>query len=345
MNGLLIVKRLRHLGRRSIGAFAIACVVLVGGLAAGDHAAAAAPARVQMFLPVSSTAWAFYLADKRGYFKTEGIDAQIRVFNSGAEALQAFQALGADLIEAGDLPTLVFLDKAEGTAVTIGQVVRIEKGIQLVAPSHIRGPANLKGKKIATNLGASTEFFLRRYLSENGLNGQVSIINLDPGSQVPALIRGDVDAIVTYPDIANRVMSGEKYRVVHEWGSSMMLTAAKKFLETQPKAMDGVLRALRRAAQDIKANPTDALAAVSGQHGLIDQQYKDFLAYNVDLLPQYSRATHGFLQTVSDMLVEQGRLKQAFDFCRLVEVAPLRKVSPDLADGAPTCSDHMRSCT
>ena len=84
----------------------------------------------------------FYLADKKGYFKAEGLDVTLRVFSSGAEGAQAFQALGAEM------PAILFVNRNAGTTVLVGQVAQSSKGIQLIGPTNIKGPADLKDKKL-----------------------------------------------------------------------------------------------------------------------------------------------------------------------------------------------------
>lgn len=323
---------------RAVLGLALYFVIFAGGSGLGGGGAAAADTRVQIFLPTSPIAWGFYLAEKKGYFKAEGIDAQIKVFSSGAEGAQAFRALGADMLEAGDMPSMLFLQGGGGATISVGQVARSEKGIQLIGPASIRGPADLKGRKIATNLGSTTEYYLRKYLKQHRLEGQVTIINLDPGSQVPALIRGDVDAIVSFLEVGVRALTSDRYRLIEGWGSSLMLNVSKKFLDAQPGAVEGILRALNRAAQDVKANPKAALAVVSGYHGLVDQAYTNYLSYGgIDLTPQYPPSTQVFLEGMSAFLVEVERLKQPFDFCRLLDLRPLRKVSPQLVTATPIC--------
>lgn len=326
----------RAAGRAALG-LALSLAILGGSIATGAGKAEAAT-RVQIFLPTSPIAWGFYLAEKKGYFKAEGLDVNIKVFSSGREAGEAFRALGAEMLEAGDMPTMLLLENSGGTVVSVGQIARSEKGIQLIGPKSIRGPADLKGKKIATNLGSTTEYYLRKYLRDNKLEGQVTTINLDPGSQVPALIRGDVDAIVSFLEVGVRALSSDKYHLIEAWGSSLMLNVSKKFLDAQPAAVEAVLRALNRAAQDVKADPNAALAAVAGDHGLLDQAYKNYLSYGgIDLTPQYPPSTQEFLQDMSGFLVEVKRLKQPFDFCRLLDLSRLRKVGPQSVTGAPSC--------
>jgi ABC-type nitrate/sulfonate/bicarbonate transport system substrate-binding protein len=324
--------------KEGLGAIAAACVVVAAlSTTAPQPALAADPIRI--FLPTSPIAWGFYLADKKGYFKAEGVDARIRVFSSGAEGAQAFQALGAEMLEAGDMPALLFVNRTASTTTLVGQVAQSSKGIQLIGPTSIKGPADLKGKKIATNLGSTTEYYLTKYLKAHGLEGQVTVINLDPGSQVPALIRGDVDAIMSFLEVGVRALSSSRYHLIEGQGSSLMLAASRKLAADQPAALEAVLRALKRSAADVKADPKAALAVVSGSYGLVDAAYQGYLSYGgIDLTPQYSAETHAFLQDISAFLVEQKKLPQPFDFCRNLDLRFLSKVSPQAVTGAPKCA-------
>lgn len=323
------------LGRR-MSLFALCFVVILTSTATLFGAAAAT--KVQIFLPISPTAWSFYLAEKRGYFKAEGLDVTIRVFESGGVASQAFIAQGADMLEAGEMPTMSFLQKAGGAAVGIAQVARAPADIQLIGPANFKGPEDLVGKTVATNFGSTTEYYLRKYIKDNSLDDKVNVINLDPGSQVPALIRGNAYAIESFLEVAVRALSNKNYRLISAGGSSLLLSVSKKFLDTNPSGVEAVLRALRRAAEDIKTDQSSALAAVSGEHGLLDEAYRNDMANGgIDFVPQYTSATQGFLEDVSKFLVEQGKFEKPFEFCRLLNLVPLRNVDPKMVTASYTC--------
>jgi ABC-type nitrate/sulfonate/bicarbonate transport system substrate-binding protein len=233
---------------------------------------------------------------------------------------------------------MVFVNRTANTTVLIGQVARSEKGIQLIGPTSIKDSADLKGKKIATNLGSTTEYYLQKYLKENNLANDVKLINLDPGSQVAALIRGDVDAIVSFLEVGVRALQSDRHHLIAGWGSSLMLAATRQFANTEPDAVQGTLRALQRAAADVKADPKAALAAVSGEYGLLDQAYENYLSYGgIDLTPQYPTSTQNFLQDVSAFLTDQGKFAKPFDFCQNLDLSHLRKLGAEFVTARSSC--------
>jgi NitT/TauT family transport system substrate-binding protein len=162
----------------------LAAIVFAASIVASGRAALAAE-RVKIFVPISTIGWGFYLAEKKGYFKSAGVDADIRAFSSGGEAAQAFQALKADVLEAGDMPAMLLTAGAGGNAKIIAQAARTAHGIQLIGPVGIRGPADLKGKTVATILGATNEYYIRKYLKENGVDGQVRSSTSIPEAKWP----------------------------------------------------------------------------------------------------------------------------------------------------------------
>jgi len=117
-----------------------------------------------------------------------------------------------------------------------------------------------------------------------------------------------------------------------------MLASSRKFAAEQPSAIEGILRALKRSAADVKADQKAALAVVSGSYGLTDAAYQGYLSYGgIDLTPRYSAETHAFLQDISSFLVQQKKLPQPFDFCRNLDLRYLAKVSPQEVGGTPKC--------
>lgn len=70
----------------------------------------------------------------------------------------------------------------------------------------IKTLADLKGKKIGTTLGTSGETVLRAALKEAGLTDKdVSIVNMDMGACVVAMVSGQIDAVCVFAQYKNSV--------------------------------------------------------------------------------------------------------------------------------------------
>lgn len=70
----------------------------------------------------------------------------------------------------------------------------------------IKTLADLKGKKVGTTLGTSGETVLRAAMKEAGLtDDDVSIVNMDMGACVVAMVSGQIDAVCVYAQYKNSV--------------------------------------------------------------------------------------------------------------------------------------------
>src|SRR5262249_47019539 len=84
-----------------------AILLLAVALAAPDSTPAqAADPKVQIFSGTDEHWVQFQVAKAKGFFKNEGLDAEVTVFTTGATATEAFRAGRGDFISAGDLPSI-----------------------------------------------------------------------------------------------------------------------------------------------------------------------------------------------------------------------------------------------
>src|SRR3974390_749158 len=88
------------------GRRALLLVLVAGAISSiANSPAPAAHPKVQIF-SVTDEHWVqFQVAKAKGFFKDEGLDAEVTVFTTGATATEAFRAGRGDFISAGDLPS------------------------------------------------------------------------------------------------------------------------------------------------------------------------------------------------------------------------------------------------
>src|ERR1700704_5102746 len=126
-----------------------------------------------------STDVAFYIAEKRGYFKAEGLKADFAYFDSGAKMIPP---LGSGALDAGGGATSAGLYNAVERGIELRVVA--DKGMSidgydykalvvrkdLVDSNAIKSLGDLKGKKVAVVAkGAADESVLHQALLKGGL--------------------------------------------------------------------------------------------------------------------------------------------------------------------------------
>jgi NitT/TauT family transport system substrate-binding protein len=213
------------------------------------------------------------------------VDLELKTFNSGTEALQAFQAGALDASYIGPSPTI--------TAWTqLGKGVKIVSGAAsggaffVVAPS-IDSAADLKGKAVASpQLGNTQDVALRTWLKSKGLDtdttggGDVQIRPQDNATTLNAFKSGEiVGAWVPEPWATRLVNEGGGKILVKEadlWPKGQYVTTqlivTTDFIKEHKAVVQGLVNGQVAANDFIAQHPfqaqtdvSDNIARVSGK--------------------------------------------------------------------------------
>ncbi|HEY4072518.1 MAG TPA: ABC transporter substrate-binding protein [Herbaspirillum sp.] len=247
---------------RCIG-LCLAFATLSAGIAA--HAADMIPVRVG--LANASSDVGFFIADKKGYFKQEGLAVSFINFDSGAKMVAP---LGAGQIEVGAGSVSVGLYNA----VTRGIEIKIvaDKGStppgygyqpllvrkDLVDSGRYKSLKDLKGMKIAGSApGSGSTSTLNEALKKGGLKtSDVERVFLAFPQHVLALQNKAVDAaLTTEPSATKAVQSGAAVRimgddVIYPNHQLAVVLYSGSFIKNNPDAAKRFMRAYLHAVRD-----------------------------------------------------------------------------------------------
>lgn len=309
--------------------------VMALALLSGTQVARAADP-ILIFTPTDGISLTIYIADLRGLFREEGLNVQVRNFGSGAEAAEAFRAVPGHFVLTGDLPALRFW--APGDTLGLTPLVRGSESLIGLGAREIKQAADLKGRRVATRLGSTTEFALLRYLKDNGMGlADIKLVNLDAPEHLPALVNRNVDAIFTFVPVAERAREVLKDQVnlLAVEKSYLILSTSKSFARANPEAVVKVLRALNRATQYIKENPAGAVATVTGKYALQDKVYWTFLNMKggSPFRMGFDREFKRFMDDLAAFMIEQKRLDRPIDWPSAFDPSFLQKVDASLVTG------------
>ncbi|MFE2009091.1 ABC transporter substrate-binding protein [Streptomyces sp. NPDC059491] len=276
-----------------------------------------------------------YVAQERGLWATEGIDATVTTQPTGRDALNAVLGGQAQLGVVGDLPAV--------SAALGGRELRIVADLSRFSDwrlltrtdRKITGFGALKGRRIGVPQGTNVEYALSRMLASARLTtADVTVVNLAPNQITPALARGDVDAGVTFPSFydATRTTLADRYAELPFTGYT-----ARTLLVAGPGASEktttAVLRALLKAQQEIAADPPAARRAVLAQSkGALQADYVN------SFQPRYAYGATLSSELLDDLAQEAAWAKTAqnlsgsadrSDLLRHLNPAPLTAADPD----------------
>ncbi len=287
-------------------------------LVAGSAALLAAPAFVRaqalekpkVTIAVGGKNLLYYLpltiAEQRGYFKAEGLDATIVDFAGGARALQAVVGGSADVVSGAFEHTvnMQFKGQAMRAFALQGLAPQIVLGVNPKTMPNFKTVTDLKGKKIGvTAPGSSTNVMVNFILAKAGLKpSDVSIIGVGTSQGAVAAMRsGQIDAMSNLDPVITMLQRSGDLKIVSDtrivaeaekvFGGPMpagCFYCPQAFIDKNPNTVQALANALVRANKWIQAaGPGDIINNVPESYLLGDRAiYIDaFLAAKGALSP------------------------------------------------------------
>jgi NitT/TauT family transport system substrate-binding protein len=280
-----------------------AAALLAAAFAFG--AAAQAPEKKKITIAVGGKSLFYYLplsvAERKGYFKDEGLEVEIPDFPGGAKALQALVGGSADLVSGAYEHTIHMAAKHQPIKAVVLQ--QRFSAIVLVMPKDKAGTFNggkgLKGLKVGvTAPGSSTNMFLNTLLVKAGLKpGDAAVIGVGAGAgAVAALEKGEIDALANLDPVVTQLTSTGKFVAVVDtrteqgmkevYGGDYMASviyATDEYVKKNPNTVQAVVNAMVRAVKWIaQAKPEEIVALMPAEYkGGNPELYKEALLKNI----------------------------------------------------------------
>jgi NitT/TauT family transport system substrate-binding protein len=309
----------------------------MASLAAGG-AAAQAPERTKVSLSVGGKSLLYYLpltlAERKGFFKDEGLDVEIADFAGGAKSLQALVGGSTDVVSGSYEHTISMQAKGqkivafvvEGNAPGIALAVRKDKA------AAVRSGKDLRGFKIGvTAPGSSTNMFVNTLLARDGLEPDaVSIVGVGGGpGAVAAMQKGELEALANLDPVLTQVEAAGTATVLFDtrtekglaqvYGGAYhaaTLYTTEAYLRKNPGTVQALANAMVRTLRWLaKATPDDVMAVVPPEYWGNDKAlYRAALVKNFGSYSKDGRFSMDSAQRVLKVL-------QAFD--ATVQRAPI----------------------
>jgi len=212
------------------------------------------------------------VAYEKGFFKDEFGDAlkiEIPNFMNGPAQNEAFKAGRIDIGNMGDLPTIQLW--ANGTDIqVISYLWDAPDGYSLVAnkQSGIKTLADLKGKKIAVQLGSNFHKLTLKFLAAQGLTANdVEIVNLQKSEALAALKLGVVDATtLDEPTLSQTLSEDNMVEISTSRNYDKIYTVAfvrTEYAKQNPQIVSRYLKTIKKTNDWIAQNADEATRIVN----------------------------------------------------------------------------------
>lgn len=268
-------------------------LALMAVTAAGP-ALAQAPEKTSINLGVGGKPLLYYLpltiAERKGFFKEEGLDVAINDFGGGAKSLQALVGGSVDVVTGAYEHTIRMQAKGqEIVAVTeLGRYPGIVIGVHKSKADAIKSAADLKGMKIGvTAPGSSTMLTAQYAMVKAGLKpNDAAFIGIGGGaSAVAAMKKGEIDAISHLDPVIAKLEADGDIKIIVDtrteagtralWGGSnpaAVLYMKREFIDKNPVTTQRLTNAFVKALKWLAtAKPEDVAAVVPEEYHLGDK--------------------------------------------------------------------------
>jgi NitT/TauT family transport system substrate-binding protein len=229
----------------------------------------------------------FLLPVAKGYFKQENLDVVIDAGN-GSGGTVTRVASGAYDMGFADIPAMIeFLSANEGNPGARMQAVFMlydesPAAVFALKKSGITKPADLNGKTMGAPVFDAGRRAFPIFVKANNLDSsKIKWQSMDPPLRETMLARGEVDAITGFyfTSLLNLNARGVKDEEVvvlkyPEYGVNLYsntVIANQKFIDGNPQAVAGFLRALTKGIREVVADPDGAIQYVKQRDPLIDE--------------------------------------------------------------------------
>jgi NitT/TauT family transport system substrate-binding protein len=294
-----------------------------------------APEKSKVILGVGGKPLLYYLpltvAERKGFFKEEGLEVEINDFGGGAKSLQALIGGSVDVVTGAYEHTIRMQAKGQDVraVVELGRFPAIVLAVKKDKAGQVKSAADFKGLKIGvTAPGSSTALTAQYAMVKAGLKpSDAAFIGVGGGaSAVAAMKKGEIDVISHLDPVIAKLEADGDIRVLIDtrteagtrglFGGSnpaATLYSKKDFLDRNPVTTQRLVNAFMKSLKFIQGATAEQVAEVVPPE------------YHLGDKPLYVRAVQNSLESYSrDGVVARAGMESVMDM--------LKQLDPELKD-------------
>lgn len=217
---------------------------------------------LKVTLPTWTGYGPLFLAKEKGFFKKHGIDVELTIIDGLAERKQALAGGKIDgMATAQDVQVTL---AASGIPVQVVWLLDDSYGGDgILVKKEIQSASDLKGKKVAFEVGSTSHLLMLTVLKNAGLSDKdVEVIPMSAGDAGAAFIAGKVDAAVTWePWLSKGASANGKVLVSTKDLPGIIVDSIsfrKEVVEKRPDDVKAFVAAMAEAMDYWKANKDES---------------------------------------------------------------------------------------
>jgi ABC-type nitrate/sulfonate/bicarbonate transport system substrate-binding protein len=270
------------------------------------------------FLPI-------YLTQDKGFFKDEGLDVLVVMFNAGATNLQAM--IGGDVqIMAGGVPETV-LARAGGADIKNFWAISNVMPFQIYGSAKLKSLEQSKGKKFAiSRFGSLSEFLTRSALKHSGVDPKdVTMLQIGATpARFTTLASGIVDATILWFPVTERAKAAGMNKLFDlkdlypNW-TNVGFIARESWLAKEKEQTTKFLRAYQRGVRYTRENRDDGIRTLRKYVGLNAAEAAAGYDEYRESFPLDGRILDAGIVATVEQEIETGRLKGKIPLSEMID--------------------------
>lgn len=282
-----------------------------------------------------------YVAQDQGLFSRHGVQPILKDCIGGVRCMTGMFEGQYDMATSSELPVMFFsFDRADFSVVTT--FVTNKHHSKFI---HVKGLEKqqfqaLVGKRIGVVPQTSSQYYLDVFLFFNGIDPKSVVqVHMQPEQMPEAMATGQVDAVSSWEPFGYRTLNRKpdvfkESRAPSLYTQTFNLIAGKRYLKSNPRQVQAVLKAMQEATVLIRENPAMAREVLK-RNVEVDQDFLNYAfdGYRYELSLKQSLITTMESQTnwaLKERYVAEG--SKAPNLLNIIDARSLLQVNPKAVD-------------
>ncbi len=237
-----------------------------------------------------------FLAQELGYFAEEKVNVQLVEFDELHDARLAFEKGNVDGVTLTLNEVLVARDGCPRD-LRVTRVVDSSEGTDvLIGGPKVPTLADLRGKRVAVELGAVNHYLVLRALERAGIPpAEITLVGMQQHTFKDAMLSGQVDAVATYPPYSLEILAAPSHQVLFSSrdipGEILDVIAFDQAVMKQnPHLIRALNKALDRAWDYLQNHRAEACRIMARRENISEEEFCAALEDGLRLIPPKEQA-------------------------------------------------------
>ena len=286
-------------------------------------------------LGYQNTSWGTVamVAEAEKTFEKAGANVKLFQFDGGKSTRDAMVAGRVDIGVLGVAPFIVGASKGDMVAVAVAMYAGRTNAVVAAKGSGIRTIADLKGKRVASQLGSATDaVFQNKILPKFGLaKTDVQVINVPHQNNISAMVGKSVDAfagVEPFPSVAEVEGLGTVLLDYSEFDlQPVFVSVNRAVLETKREALVAFLKGWLQAGRIVREDPEKTARIVTAHfkaqgYDMQPAVIKRMLT-KLDIVPTFQPNLKQYLAAESLSMQQQRQVSTLPDWDKALDTSAL----------------------